>query len=83
MSFPAPKAWPQMGSMPMERPERMEYPVMFAKPMASEPPARESSPRWPRKSMEIMEREYSNIPVRIIGIAIRAIAIASIMAKDR
>ena len=53
----APKAWPQMGSMPMARPERTEYPVMLAKPMAKEPPARASSPRWPRKSMEITERE--------------------------
>ena len=54
----APKAWTQMGSMPMERPERREYPVMLAKPRASEPPERaERSLRRPRKSIEIIERE--------------------------
>jgi hypothetical protein len=45
-----------MGSMPMARPESTEYPVMLAKPMASDPPARARPPRRPRKSIEIMER---------------------------
>lgn len=57
VSFLAPKAWPQMGSMPMARPDRIEYPVMLAKPTARAPPARWSLPRWPRKSKEIMDRE--------------------------
>lgn len=54
---PAPNAWEQRGSMPSEKPERTEYPVMFAKAMEREPAASGRSPREPRKSMEIMERE--------------------------
>jgi hypothetical protein len=54
--LPAPNACPHMGSMPMARPESTEYPVMLAKPMASDPPARARPPRRPRKSIEIMER---------------------------
>lgn len=53
----APKDWAQMGSIPMAKPERMEYPVMLAKPRAKDPPARARSPRRLRKSMEMMERE--------------------------
>ena len=53
---------------------------MLAKPMAREPPARERSPRRPRKSMEMMEREYSKRPVRTIGSEISAMHFASLRA---
>ncbi|KAJ0481495.1 hypothetical protein HanRHA438_Chr13g0601601 [Helianthus annuus] len=82
LCFPAPNAWAQMGSIPMARPERMEYPVMLAKPTASDPPARDNSPRCPRKSMEIIDREYISIPVRIMGIAMWDISMASWIANE-
>ncbi|KAJ0558879.1 hypothetical protein HanIR_Chr07g0341221 [Helianthus annuus] len=79
----APKACPQMGSIPIANPDKTEYPVMLANPMANEPPASASSPRWPKKSMEIIEREYNKRPVRIMGMAIFAIEMASLIAKVR
>nr|GMD00624.1 NADH oxidase [Ipomoea batatas] len=81
--FLAPKACPQIGSIPMAKPERMEYPVMLAKPTAREPPANASPPRRPRKSMEIMEREYRRRPVRIMGRAILAMDSASLITRER
>ncbi|KAJ9553208.1 hypothetical protein OSB04_017253 [Centaurea solstitialis] len=51
--------------------------------MASEPPASGRSPRRPRKSIEIMEREYIKRPVRIMGIAIWAMAMASVTSRER
>ncbi|KAH0456855.1 hypothetical protein IEQ34_014762 [Dendrobium chrysotoxum] len=54
---PAPCDWAQMGSMPAASPDKTEYPVMLAKPIAREPPARGRLPRRPRKNMDIMERE--------------------------
>lgn len=52
-----PKAWAQMGSIPMARPDRTEYPVMFANPKARDPPAKARSPNRPRKSIETIDRE--------------------------
>lgn len=56
---------------------------MLAKPMAREPPARGSSPRRPRKSMEMREREYRRRLVRTMGKAIWKMEKASLMAKEK
>jgi len=73
----APYACPQMGSIPIASPERTEYPVMFAKPMESEPPASSSSPRLPRNNMDIIARPYSNKPMITIIPAILFICFSS------
>lgn len=56
---------------------------MLANPIAREPPAKASSPTRPRKSMEIMEREYSKRPVRTIGSDIWAMHLASLIAREK
>ncbi len=45
--------------------------------MESDPPANSSSPRWPRNSMDIMARAYSNSPMITIGPAIVLICLSS------
>lgn len=62
----APWAWPQMGSMAQQRPERTEKPVTFAKVNPRVPAARGSSPRRPRKAVVIAVRANH---VEFIGIS--------------
>jgi hypothetical protein len=50
---------------------------MFAKPMERDPPASCVSPRWPRKSIEIIALEYKSNPVIAVGHDILPIAFIS------
>lgn len=50
----APKAWPQIGSMPPASPMRIEKPVTFAKVRAIVPPASWRPPRRPKNMVETM-----------------------------
>lgn len=51
--------------------------------MARVPPASAISPRLPRKNMEIIERQYSRRPARIMGRAIWAVDLTSLNAEQR
>ncbi|KAI4330885.1 hypothetical protein MLD38_029128 [Melastoma candidum] len=79
----APNACPQIGSIPMDSPDRTEYPVMLANPSARDPPARAIPPRRPRNSMDIIERQYRKSPVSIIGMAIPEMDRNSLTARER
>jgi hypothetical protein len=50
---------------------------MFAKPMERDPPASCVSPRWLRKSIEIIALEYKSNPVIAVGNDILPIAFIS------
>lgn len=56
---------------------------MLANPIASDPPAKASSPTRPRNNIEMMEREYINKPVKTIGNAMFEMCLASLMAREK
>lgn len=56
--------------------------MILAKAIANEPAASCISPRRPRKSMEMMEREYRMRPVRAMGKARLKSDFASLMISE-
>lgn len=55
---------------------------MLAKAMANEPAASSMSPRWPKNSMESMDREYIIRAVRAIGKARLRSAFVSVRMSE-
>lgn len=60
-----------MASMPMVRPEKTEYPVILATPIASEPPAYAFFLNPPMINMDKADLPYIRRPAMIMGNAMK------------